>query len=193
MIKMLKIILWESGLFPVIAFLAYATGIFFVPDTWLFYVVGFNLFLIVALRKNPIAVIKNLLVFVPFIALLLLLSLPHQTWESAILLSARLLLACNFTYVFGTTIGALRFAKGIELLLFPLKLFRVKTRNISLIIAIAITFIPVISREFSSIREGMNAKGLRRKRIGLLFSLLSYKILYRASVLSDTLNAKGYQ
>jgi len=178
---------------PVAFFFVYTTGLFFMPNEWLPYAALFNFLLIIFLRKNPLLVLRNLLIFVPFIGVMLLFSINSLTLESALFLTARLLLACNFTYVFGTSIGALRFARGVEVLLFPLKIFRVKTRNISLIIAVAITFIPVMAREATAIRDGMSAKGMRRAKISLMLSILSYKVLYRASMLSDTLNAKGYQ
>ena len=186
-------IIWRSGLMPVAFFFVYSTGLFFISYEWLPYAALFNFLLVVFLRKSPRLVLKNLLLFLPFIGILLLFSFPTLTWQSALILTARFLLAANFTYVYGTAIGALRFAKGIEILLSPLRLVRVKTRNISLIVAVAMTFIPVILREITATREGMNAKGQRKAKWSMLFSLVSYKILYRASVLSDTLNAKGHQ
>ena len=187
-------LLWVSGLLPVAFFFFYTTGIFFIDDyLWFAGIAIFNLFLILILRKNIIRVFRNLLLFMPFVALTVLFNFLLNGWESALLVATRLTLVCNFTYIFVTSIGGIRFARGVESILFPLKLFRVKTRNISLIIAVALTFIPVIFRETKVIREGMHARGLRRPKLGLFFSIISYKILYRASTLSDTLNAKGYQ
>lgn len=179
--------------FWVLFFFVYTTGIFFISDYFILAMLGiFNIFLVIVTQGNIFRLVKILLLFMPFLLITAALNFFLADLDAALLISARFLLACSFTYVFISYTGAIKFARGLEALLLPLRIFRIPTKRASLIIAIAITFIPVFIRESRHMREAMNARGLRKPKIALSLRILTYQILYRAAALGETLNAKGY-
>jgi len=174
-------------------FICYSIGVFFISDwTILFVLGGFHLFLMLVLRISLWYMCKGFLLMAPFILVTGAMNLLFADLDVTLLIGYRLLLVSNMTMIFGYHVKVLQLATGIRGLLWPLKIFGLNTRDIGVTVAVGVTFIPIIFDEYKRLRETIRSRGAR-PRIGLTMKLFSYKILYRASILSNTLEAKGYR
>ena len=186
--------IWATLVF---LFLCYSVGIFFI--TWWYVLAGIasaqlilTLIFLLTQKIKLWKTIRAILIFLPVVITTAAFNWLFLEWEQIAMISARLLLVANMTFIFATVIPILKFARGLSILLYPLKLFRVNPRDVAVTIAVAITFIPVVRVEYNRIRDGMRARG-RKRSLKITMSVFMYRILYRSSVLSLTLDAKGYK
>jgi len=173
-------------------FIAYSIGIFFV--SWWWVILGCavtQVLLMVVARCNLWRAVKSMSYALPFIALTFAFNYWFSGLDEALLFSARLALVVHLTFIFSQKLSVLQFARGIEVLLWPLRVFKLNTRHVSLVMAISVSFIPVLRDQYIDIRQAMNARG-KRRGLSLFMRLFMFKIVYRASVLALTLEAKGY-
>jgi len=177
----------------ILSFIAYSIGVFFIESWWALLCLSvLQILLLLTLRINSLRALKNFLLILPLIVLTFVLNFWFVDLNTALLFSVRLLLISNMGFIFATKIPILKFVRGLEILMLPLRVFRVNTRSIAVTMAIAITFVPIVFDEYKKVREAMHAKGTRPKLI-LTSKIFMYKILYSSSTLSHTLHAKGYQ
>ena len=104
-----------------------------------------------------------------------------------------ILIIISFALTYTTTISGL--VTSIEKLSKPLKLIRIKPRNIALMISIAVRFIPVMFINLERIREGMLSRlaDFRKlKNIKILMVVLLERMLKSATNLSEALQARLY-
>lgn len=169
---------------PILALMAYSMGIFWITS-WavLYWIMIAHVALIAILRISPWKLLKNTLFVIPFIAFTGLINWAFADLESSLLIMARIFLLCNMTFIFSQAVTIMNFVRGLRVFL---------GRNIAVTTAVAITFIPILNREYRRIREGINARG-RKRGFRIATRIFAFRILYRASVLSDTLEAKGYK
>ena len=179
--------------FLTLGLIVYSMGIFFIT-AWeiLLWILTAHIALILVLRINPIKLFRNIIMVSPFIIFTGLINWAFSDFENALMIMARIFLLCNMTFIFSQTVPLLKFARGLSILLLPLKIFRINTRNIAVTISVAITFVPILRSEYRGIRQGMNARGKKKRGIGIATRIFGFRILYRASILSNTLDAKGY-
>lgn len=168
----------------ILLFVTYSVGIFFIPWWIALGIVAFvQIVLMFALRVRLLKICKSLLLFSPVIVTTALFNYFFMDWNDVLLISARLFLVSHMTFIFATTMPKLKFIRGLQ------NLFG---RRIAITAAVALTFIPVVLSECTRIKQAMNAKGCRRN-LRITTRIFMYNIVYRASVLSLTLDAKGYQ
>ena len=137
-----------KNVLKIIAFIIYTVLLFLIKDIWLIF--GAILFQIALTLICHISInqsIKTLIKLMPFILFTILINLCVMETIEAILIGIKLIIVCNMTYIYGSTTTAREIAISIEKLLFPLTLFKINTRNIGIMISIAITFIPIINKE----------------------------------------------
>ena len=82
--------------------------------------------------------------------------------------------------------------EAIEQALQPCKRFGINPAQVSLMLALAIRFIPVLLNQFHEIQEAQRARGLDRNGLALLVPFV-IKTLRMADELSDALDARGYE
>lgn len=115
-----------------------------------------------------------------------------------LLIGLKLFLVCNITYIFSRNISYMEFTKIIEKILTPFKIFKINPQDFSLIICIAINFIPILSREFNQTLSALSAKGAKTKgiyfikNIKLILTTLIVSVFKRVDELEMSLNSKGY-
>jgi len=115
-----------------------------------------------------------------------------------LLIGLKLFLVCNITYIFSSNISYMEFAKVIEKILTPLKLFKINPQDFSMIICIAINFIPILSKEYHQTMAALCAKGAKTKgiyfikNIKLILTTLTVSVFKRVDELEISLNSKGY-
>ena len=188
-----------KNVLKIIAFIIYTVLLFLIKDIWLIF--GAILFQIALTLICHISInqsIKTLIKLMPFILFTILINLCVMETIEAILIGIKLIIVCNMTYIYGSTTTAREIAISIEKLLFPLTLFKVNTRNIGIMISIAITLIPIINKEIENIRYSLTAKGFKMsfwnqiRHIHYIMAPLFYGLLRKVGNMEEALLAKGY-
>ena len=183
-----------------ILFLIYVIGIFFINN---YYILGaialFNISLILITKINIKKTINNLIKLLPFILFTALINYLLIDLKSAILITVRLILICNISYIFSKTITYLEFADVIEKLLYPLKIFKVNPKDISLMISIALSFMPIMKDELLQMKNVLKVKGINLTKINLIknmnlvFKPFFISVLRRVNEIEMSISAKGYR
>jgi energy-coupling factor transport system permease protein len=92
----------------------------------------------------------------------------------------------------------MEFAKVIEDIFYPLKIFKVEPKNIGIIISIALAFIPILKKELEDLKYLLKIKGFKvtffniLKNISLVSKPFFVSILRKVNDLENTLLIKGY-
>ena len=182
-----------------IILLTYTIAVFFIENYIVLSIIALlNIILMLLFKVPKLKALKNIYFLSFFILFTAVINLLVADATTAILIAVRLVLVCNFTYTYTFILSPMEFAKAIETLLFPLKIFRINPEDIGLIINIALTFIPILSNELSQIKYALKAKGITIGGINTIKSLkymmkpLLYGILKRTSDLEYALKSKGY-
>lgn len=91
---------------------------------------------------------------------------------------------------------------GLERLLRPIRIARLSSHDIAMMVSLALRFIPTLLQEMTNIREAQLARGANFKAPGLrgrlravinLIQPLSVSIFLRCDELVDAMEARGYQ
>lgn len=183
-----------------VLFLIYVIGIFFIDS---YIVIGgialLNLLLMIVSKINIQKAITNLIKLMPFILFTTLVNWIFSDLEFAILITIRLILVCNISYIFSKTITYLEFADVIEKICFPLKVFRINPKEISLIVTIALSFMPIMKDELLQMKNVLKVKGINitkinlTKNMHLIFKPFFVSVLQRINEIEYSLKSKGYQ
>ena len=125
----------------------------------------------------------------------MLFNLIYANLETTLLFGARLFLAIEATYIISRWFTPSEFAHGFCLLLSPLKLFRVNLKELELILTIALTFVPILSREAKIIKQSLRTKGFAFSFTRPHIYLVAYinSMFDRIETVELALRAKGYE
>jgi len=165
-----------------------------------FEIIVFSLFMlciVLASKMDLNELIKNLR---PFYFIFIFLFIMYLIFSrSQIILGLKyiwrflMLIIISNLLTYTTTIQNL--IAAIEKLSNPLKIFKIKPRNIAIMISVAVRFIPVMFVNFEKTREAMLSRlaNFRKiKHIRLLVTLLLEKMFRSASNLSDAMYSRMY-
>ena len=178
-----------------ILFIIYTICIFFIKNSKLLLIVFiFNIFLALVYKIKPLKIIKSLKVLLPFVTLVAIVNLLLEGLDYALIISIKIVLCYNVTYIFSKTMSVMEIANVIQTLFYPLKLFKIDNKEIGVIVSIAICMIPVFKKEVSELINSMKSKGKELKPSSFLFVVKPFFIsmLRRTSQIEKTLIAKGY-
>ena len=183
-----------------ILLLIYVIGIFFINN---FYLLGMiatlNILLMIISKINIKKTIINLIKLLPFILFTSVINLILINMQSAIIITIRLILVCNISYIFSKTITYLEFAEIIEKILYPLKILKINPKEISLIVTIALSFMPIMKDELLQMKNVLKVKGINLSKINLIkhmnliFKPFLVSVMQRVNEIEMSLMAKGYQ
>ena len=183
-----------------ILLLIYVIGIFFVNSYYLLGLIAlFNISLILIAKIDIRKTIKNLIKLLPFILFTSVINLILIDLQSAILITVRLILVCNISYILSKTNTNLEFADVIEKILYPLKIFKVNPKDISLMISIALSFMPIMKEELLQMKNVLKVKGINAtkinliKNMNLIFKPFFVSVLQRVNEIEMSISAKGYR
>ena len=183
-----------------ILFLIYVIGIFFVNSYIALGIITlFNIVLIILTKINIKKACMNLIKLLPFILFTSVINYILIDIQSAILITIRLILVCNISYIFSKTITYLEFANVIEIVFYPLKIFKVNPEDISLIVIIALSFMPIMKDELLQMKNVLKVKGIKItrinliKNINLIFKPFFVSVLKRINEIEMSLKSKAYQ
>ena len=188
------------NLIKFILFLIYSVGLFFIEDYMILaLILIFNISIMIISKINLKNALNNTIKLLPFILFTVAINTIFADLKFSILIGIRLILIRNLTYIFSKTISYIEFARVIEKMVYPLKLFGINPEEIGLIVIIALSFIPIIKNEFEQIRNVLKVKGIKPttfnllKNLGLIFKPFLISVMERLNEIEISLKAKGYQ
>lgn len=149
----------------------------------------------IVVKVNIVKAIQNLLAISPLILLATIINIFVVEPKYGILIGVRLILVCNITYTFSKVLSPVQIAKVIEMLVYPLKIFRINPADIGLIVTIGISFLPILRDTFNQNMMALKVKGVKLKPTNIIVSLrpIFISTLKRVDEIEYALKAKGYQ
>ncbi len=182
-----------------LTFLIYASLIFFIKNySNLVIVLLINLILMVILRINARKTLLFLLKCSPFILFTGIINILLSNIEYGILISIRLILVCQVTYIFSRKMTPKKMQTAIEKICIPLKIFRINPREIGVMVSISIAFIPILKKELENIKYSLTSKGFKVNFLNIVknpnavFLPLITSVIKRTSEIEYSMIAKGY-
>ncbi len=178
-----------------LVFLFYCILIFFIDNYILLAIfLVINLLLAIIHKISLIYLLKNMLKFMPFVLITLIVNIIFGYVKEGFQISFQLLLVCNITYIFSQRFSPIRLGKVVEHILFPLKLFKVNTKDIGLIICISVSFIPILKKDLFEIKNAINSKGtiLKLRNINLFFKPFFVSFFQKINDMEKALHSKSY-
>ena len=181
-------------------FLIYITMIFMIQNYYLLLGILFiNILFTVLLKIKPLRVLRSLFNFSFIILIALIFNTIFVNIQTALVISAKLLLVAHATYVFSKIFAYNDLAYVIQTLAYPLKIFKIKPKDIGLFVTIGIAFIPILKNELEQIRYVLTVKGFNMrftnlsKNLSLIFKPFFVSLFQRINEIEFSLKSKGYQ
>ena len=179
-----------------IIFLIYVTSIFLVQSklvTFVFIIINlsFMLFLNVNIKKIE----KSMKRFILVILITAIINMVMINFGFGLNIGIKLLLVYHATCVFSQKITYMGLAESIEKLFYPIRWIGLNPKDISLLVCIALSFIPILKDQIYQIRDSLKSKGYKfsLKNSKLLFRPFFISLLKRVNDIEDSLKSKAYQ
>lgn len=173
----------------------------FVIDNYfiLLAIILLNAIILFLLKVSFNKILKLLYKNILFILFIFVCNILFTNLDMAIITSFKLFIAINITYTISVLLPISKISEGFYYLFYPLKVFKINIKNISLIISIALAFIPILINEAKDIKNSLISKGFSFS-IKNVFTkphifLITYfnNIFDRIDELEKTLLMKGYE
>lgn len=113
------------------------------------------------------------------------------SWQSGLVTVLRFTILVSLAVVITLTTRVSDMVDALEAALRPLRFIGVSPAKISLMISLAIRFVPLLVDLVREIRAAQQARGLERSIVAVAVPLI-VKTLRMASVLTDAIEARGY-
>ena len=178
-----------------ILFLLYATTIFLIPNNLLLLCpLIINMVLWIATKSNIKKTIRNLLKLFPFVLLTFLINCWLDSYINALWMAIKLLLVCNVTFIYSQTTTVTTVAKTIKKLCTPLRVLKINPEEIEILVAIALSILPIMKREYIEVKEACKAKNIPMnfKNSKMILSKMLTSYLKRVNEIDEALIEKGY-
>lgn len=178
-----------------LAFILYATAIFFMENGIVLLAVLFINILAMLIFKVKVAdAIYNLVKVMPFILLTVVINWILANYEYAIMIAIKLLLVCNITYIYSKTTTVKGIANTIKNLCMPVKILKVNPEDIELLVCISLSMIPIFKSEYSQLKDACLAKGMEIniKNMKLILTKLMVSVMKRVNQIEESMIEKGY-
>lgn len=179
-----------------ITFLVYVIAIFLI-DNYVFFigVLLVNMLIIISFRLNFRKVFNNFIGISFFSLFTFAVNLIVLTPFEAFIIAVKLLLVCNVTYIFSKIFTPFKMIEALEKLLYPVQAVGVQSRDIGILICIAISFIPIFKEEMIQVLYAMKAKSIRVgvKNFYLILSPMIGTSIKKTNDVELALKAKGYR
>lgn len=186
-----------TNLLILITFLIYTSGIFFIKNIYILLgILSFNILLMLFFKVPLQKAIYNIYKYSFVIIITLIFNILFGYFKEAFLISFRLILVCNISFIFSYKMGFSNIIFALEKLFVPLKLFKLNPHDITLMINIALTSIPFFIRNISQTLTAMEAKGLKRysfKSLKYTCKILLFSIFKKTNEIELTLKIKNYE
>ncbi len=182
-----------------ILFLIYTICVFFIKSyACLGILCIINILLMIILRQNIKKALFNILKLMPFVIFTAGINMILSGVNYGALIGIRLIIVCNMTYIFSRKMTPQKLQYVIETILKPLKIIKIDSKEIGIIVCIGITFIPIIQKEMLEIKYSLKSKGFNfnlkniiQKPNYILVPLVT-SIIKRIGEIESSLYSKGY-
>lgn len=182
-----------------IVFLIYTIGIFFLQNPLvMLWGIGINLICMLVQQISIKKAWGNLWAFMGFILFTGVINIWVVDISYGATIAIKLMIVCNMTYLFANSMTQLEFAETIAKMMSPLKIVKVDTERIVIMIVIALSFIPILKQELENIRLGLKAKACKTDAFYLILHAkwillpMLISILKRMDEMEYGLKAKAY-
>lgn len=193
-----------------LCFIVYCTVVFFIPNSYLLFVpVLVNILLIIGClvftylyerrtnnykKYDVISIFLTTFKVMPFILFTFVINCILDNYINASFIGLKLIIVCNATVIYSFTTTAVNTARTVELLCSPLKLFKINTEEIFILVCISLSMIPIIKNELVELRNSCKAKNmnLNVKNFKFILSKFFYSLLTRVNEIESSLVSKGY-
>lgn len=177
-------------------FILSTTIVFFVDNvlaTCAFFVLG--LIEIIHFKIQLKEIIRFYSKILLFIILTVLVNAIAEEAKNAIMLGFKLITVCNFICIYYKNTTSRELVKGLEWILSPLKIIKVNVEDISIIISIAITFIPILLREINLLKSSLKIKNYKLKinTINIIMKPFLISLLKKIDEIDKILKVKAYE
>ncbi len=180
-------------------FIMYTILIFFIKSYELLAVVlAINILLMLALKENIKNALMLILKLMPFILFTTIINVLITGFSFGILIGIRLILVCNITYIFTRKFTINKLQNTVEILLKPLKIIQIDSKEIGIIVAIGVSFVPIIQKEVQELKYSLKAKGFKLNIKNILTKSnyvllpLTTSVIKRIGEIENSLISKGY-
>lgn len=182
-----------------VLFIAYTIAVFFISNYYLI-IIAFllNIILMLILKLNFKWAIITIIKLLPIIIFTSAINMILNSVEYGLLIGIRLILVCNMTYIFSKKMTSYKLQYVIEKILGPLKIIKINSKEIGIIVCIGIAFIPIIQKEVQEIKYSLKAKGFKLnitnaiKHPNYIFVPLITGIIKRINDIEASLLSKAY-
>lgn len=155
--------------------------------------------ILVLSRIKLINYIKAIVNSIYFVIITFVINLLFSDIIYSFMISYRIFIMIIFTLILTLTTKPMDIVYGITNLLYPLKIFGVNTKDISLMVGIGISFMPILKNEYIQVKQAQIAKGYYPKIRDIKKYSLCIFVPYltncfkRVDEMSIALRAKGYE
>ncbi len=175
-------------------FVFYATLIFFLPNNYIvLFAFLINIASMISTKCTIKSALQNLLHFLPFILLTVIINVLLGYYIDAIWIVVKLLLVCNINFIYSRVTPVTSIAKTIKMLCKPLKLFKINTDEIEVLVCISLSMIPILKAEYLEVKMACKAKNVRLniKNMKVILSKLLISFMKRVNEIDEALVEKG--
>ncbi|MCI5714183.1 MAG: energy-coupling factor transporter transmembrane protein EcfT [Firmicutes bacterium] len=183
----------------ILIFIAFSIATFLINNVWvLLGLTTSNILLHFIFKISPVKALKNLLKILMFVLIIFLFNLIFDSVVASLIVAWKIIIVANGAFIFSYKINATKLAQGFNQLFYPLKLFKVNTNNLSLMIVIAINFIPILTNEAYNLKLTLKARNVNLNLKTLftqshkLFVMFFANIFKRVDELELVLRARNY-
>ncbi len=149
-------------------------------------------------RIKLINYIKAIVNSIYFVVITFVINLLFSDVIYSFMISYRIFIMIIFTLVLTLTTKPMDIVYGITNLLYPLKIFGVNTKDMSLMVGIGISFMPILKNEYIQVKQAQMAKGyyptiknIKKYSLCIFVPYLT-SCFKRVDEMSIALQAKGY-
>ncbi|MBX4336599.1 energy-coupling factor transporter transmembrane component T family protein [Bartonella raoultii] len=144
------------------------------------------------IAKVPFStVIKQFKAVGLFFILLFLFQTVFSSWLTGVEVILRLIILFSLSSLISFTTKVSDMVASIEVGLQPFRCFGINPSKISMVISMAIRFIPLLSEKFNEVHEAQQARGLNTNIIALAIPLI-IRTIKMASEVAEALEARSY-
>ncbi len=183
-----------KDVFKFLIFIIYATTVFFLPNhVSILICFIINLMIILLCKLSIKKAFSNTLKFIPFVLLTFIFNFLLDSLIVALWIGIKLIIVCNITFIYSQTTTVAHLAKTVKKLCSPLKLFKVNTEEIEVMVCIALSILPAIKNDINEVKNACKAKNidinLRNAKYILSKFLLS--LIKRVNQIDEAMIEKG--
>lgn len=185
-----------KNLIQFIIFLIYITTIFLVHSKLIILVFAIiNLILMLLFKIDVLKLIKSIKSFLVVVLVTSVVNMLMINFGYGLNIGIKLLLVCHVTCMFSQKVTYMGLAEAIEKLCTPIKLVGLNPKDVSLLVCIALSFIPILKDEIYQIKNSLKSKGFKLNLINikLIFKPFFISLLKRVNDIELSLKSKAYQ